>query len=155
MASQKDISKYKQKLASILIHNDEIVEAIDSKEFSDPEDLIYTHVFPYLRNPKIQDKARCMITMSVDVPKVSTKNYFFKEMLLIINIICHQDLMKTDYGATRIDYLSGLIDEELNGRKDFGNRELELVSNTEGALANDFSFRTMRFRCSEINKPMC
>ena len=155
MATQKDIPKYKQKLVSLLIHNSEIVNAIDSKEFSDPEDLMYTHIFPYLRNPKIQDQARCMITLSIDVPKVSTKNYFFKDMLLIVNIVCHQDLMKTDYGATRIDYISGLIDEELNGRKDFGNNALELVSNIEGALTNDFCFRSMRFKCSEINKPVC
>ena len=155
MATQKDIGRYKQHLMSLLIHNSEIVEAIDSKEFKDPEDLVYTHIFPYLRNPKIQDQARCMITMSVEVPKVSTKNYFFKDMLLYINIVCHQDLMKTDYGATRIASLSGLIDEELNGRKDFGNVALELVSNTEGATTNDFCFRNMRFKSSEINKPSC
>nr|DAN00782.1 MAG TPA: hypothetical protein [Caudoviricetes sp.] len=155
MAAQKDIAKYKQKLISAFLANPEIIEALHAVEITNPDDLVYTHIFPYLRNPNIQDESHCFITMSVDVPQVSTKNYFFKDMLLIINIVCYQEIMKTDYGSTRIDYLSGLIDEELNGRKDFGNIALELVSNVEGASSNGFCFRTMRFRSSETNRPSC
>lgn len=155
MAAQKDIAKYKQKLVSALIGNTDIVAALSAEDITNPDDLAYTHIFPYLRNPDIQDISKCFITMSVDVPQVSTKNYFFKDMLLIVNIVCHEEIMKTDYGATRIDYLSGLVDAELNGRRDFGNIALELVSNVEGSSSNGFCFRTMRFRSSEINKPSC
>ena len=86
------------------------------------------------------------------MPQVSTVNYFFKDILLIINVICHTDLMRTDFGVPRHDYISKLICEILNGSTEFGYGEVGLVSNTENAFSERHSGRTMRFQTKEQAK---
>ena len=95
--------------------------------------------------------------MSVDMPKVSTKNYFFKDMVITINVIVHEDKMKMParYSATRADYIGSLINKIFNGNKNYGNVPLEYVSDVESILLNKFFVRTLRFRCNELNTVRC
>ena len=95
--------------------------------------------------------------MSVDMPKVSTKNYFFKDMVITINTIVHEDKMKMPkiYSATRADYIASLINKIFNQNKNYGNVPLEYVSDIESIILNKYFVRTLRFRCNELNKMRC
>lgn len=91
------------------------------------------------------------------MPRVSTKNYFFKDMLITINVIVHEDLMKMpfEYSATRADYIASLINKIFNHNKNYGNVPLEYVSDEEGVLLNKYFTRSLRFRCNELNVVKC
>ena len=57
--------------------------------------------------------------------------------------------------ATRADYLSQLIDNELNGSLEFGVGKLVLISNEPGSVNDKFRFRRLTFEAQDINSSMC
>lgn len=153
-----DISTYKQKTMERLIEDPDVLVLIKEPEIvaDDPSELIYENIFPYKRIQDTQEETKCFILVTVDVPKVSTRNYFFKDMLLMFTIISHKNIMKTSFGGTRNDLMSGAINRIFNGNKDYSGRRLELVSNIEGTLTGgDYMFREMRFNTQDSNTPSC
>lgn len=163
MSAGDEIIKYKNRIIKDIIHNSdetlsqEIVTAIDPEMLGEEESLIYENIFPYLRIPETVDEVKAFITMSVDMPRVSTRNYFFKDMVITINVIVHQDYMKMParYSATRADYLGSLINKVFNQNPNYGNKPLEYVSDVESILLNKFFVRSLRFRCDELNSVRC
>ncbi len=131
--------------------------AIDPSLINKRNELIYKNIFPYLRVPNTQKETSSYITMSVDMPKVSTKNYFFKDMVITLNVIVHEGIMEMpkNYSATRADYIASLLNKIFNQNKNYGNVALEYVSDVESILLNTFFVRTLRFRCNELNSVRC
>ena len=91
------------------------------------------------------------------MPQVSTKNYFFKDMIITINVIVHEGAMKMSprYSATRVDYIASLINKIFNKNKNYGTVALEYVSDIESILLDKYHMRTLRFRCNELNSVRC
>ena len=137
--------------------SEEIITAIDPAFLEEPTDLIYTHIFPYMRIPDVIKDTGSYILMSVDVPKVSTVNYFFKQIVLSIMVVVHQDEMRMHgkTNRTRCDYIAERIYSIFNGNKNFTGEQLEYVSDVEGIIANKFHTRTLRFTVEEVNKTQC
>ena len=164
MAKGKEISDYKNRIIKDILFNDEdetlstdIITAIDKDFINDRYGLVYRNIYPYLRIPETQTKTKSYITMSVDMPKVSTKNYFFKDMVITINVIVHEDIMEMpkSFSATRSDYIASLINSIFNQNKNYGNVPLEYVSDVESVILNKYFVRTLRFRCNELNTVRC
>ena len=147
VAMNTELYNYKRKVIAAILADEAIVEALNSE--ADPSELVYENVFPFGIIPDTQMDAKCYITVEITMPQVSTVNYFFKDILIVINVVCHNDMMRTDYGIPRHDYISAKICELLNFSTDFGYGEIQLVSNTEGAFSERHSGRTMRFKTSE------
>lgn len=137
--------------------SEEIITAIDPKYINEPSDLIYNRIFPYMRIPDLVSDVGSYILMSVDVPKVSTVNYFFKQVVLSFMVVVHQDAMymsgKTN--RTRCDYIAERLNSIFNGNKTFTGESLEYVSDIEGILMNKFHTRTLRFKVEEVNRTQC
>lgn len=158
-----EISDYKNHVIRDILHNEdeslstEIVSAINPDYIGSEDDLIYNNIFPYLRIPETQTEVECYITMSVDMPRVSTKNYFFKDMVITLNVICHEQMMRMParYSATRADYIASLLNKIFNGNKNYGTVALEYVSDVESILLNKYFVRSLRFRCNELNSARC
>lgn len=158
-----EISDYKNHVIRDILHNEdeslstEIVSAINPDYIGSEDDLIYSNIFPYLRIPETQTEVECYITMSVDMPRVSTKNYFFKDMVITLNVICHEQMMRMParYSATRADYIASLLNKIFNGNKNYGTVALEYVSDVESILLNKYFVRSLRFRCNELNSARC
>lgn len=164
MANGREIIDYKNRVIKDILYNEEdetlstdIIMAIDPNLIDKRHELLYKNIFPYLRIIDTQKEAASYITMSVDMPKVSTKNYFFKDMVITINVIVHENIMEMpkNYSATRADYIASLINQIFNHNKNYGNAALEYVSDVESILLNTFFVRTLRFRCNELNTVRC
>lgn len=166
--NSREIITYKQSAMNAIASVDNIRKGIyakyeNSDQLMDAGDLFYTHIFPYAYLPKTIEQVGAYITLEVSMPSVSTANYFFKDVLITITIICHQDMMRMtadeplgSTGATRIDYLSVEIDKLLNQNKGIiGPYALELVSNVEGAIDIAHRCRIMRFKTSAPVRSLC
>ena len=151
--NSRELCDYKQKVVNQILETDTIVEALVSDV--DASELSYRNIFPYGYIPGMVDEARCYITVEVTMPQVSTANYFFKDVLLIVTVISHTDLMKTDYGMPRTDYIAVELDKLLNDSEQMGIGKMELVSNTEGMFNEKHCCRVLRFRTQEFAKSMC
>lgn len=164
MAKGKEIIDYKNRIIKDILFNDDdetlssdIIMAIDESFIDKRNDLVYKNIFPFLRIPETQNEVKSYITMSVDMPKVSTKNYFFKDMVITLNVIVHEDRMRMpiSFSATRADYIASLINQIFNQNNNYGNVPLEYVSDVESILLNKYFVRTLRFRCNELNTMRC
>lgn len=165
MANSSIIETAKNKLIRELIKDEHIVEAINSDVVSSdsPEDLINTHIFDYAQNPNTLNTAGTFITIQVHIPytremEISGKTTFVKPTIEIY-IISHEDHMVVKnipkVKSNRNDYLSRLIDEKINGSDDYGIGELTLLSNVEGSIQQNYSFRKLTFQCLDLNNSLC
>lgn len=166
MAKGDEIILYKNRIIKDILCtetdglSEDIIYAIDPK-YLDEElryDMVYENIFPYLAIPGTENDTKSYITMAVNMPRVSTKNYFFKNMLITLNVIVHQDRMKMEGSSTRADYIASRLNRIFNHNKNYGTVSLEYVSDEESVLSvgtSRFFCRSMRFKCDELNNVRC
>lgn len=155
MANSQEIIRYKQQLTSLIINNAAVVKLINEPEITNPEDLIYHNIYDFVRIPETIDEEKTYICIKVDVPQVYRSSFLFKQLIISIYIISHQKQMITEYGGTRIDLISALLDKMLNGRRDIGKKKLELISNIEDSIGSKHRCRIMKFKAEDINNSKC
>lgn len=165
MANSLIIEEAKNKIVRDFIKDKQIIEAIDSSKVpkDNPEELINTHIFDYAQNPNTINTAETFITIQVHIPYTremerSGKSTYVKPMIEI-NIISHEDHMVIKnipkVKSNRNDYLSRLIDEKLNGSTEYGIGKLNLLSNLEGSIQQNYSYRKITFQCVDLNDSLC
>lgn len=152
-----DKSEYKQKTMIELISDDDIVSLINQPKYADdPSELIWKYIFPYIRISETQEETACFLLLEVYIPRVSTANYFFKDMLLTVGVLTHADWMKTEYGGTRNDLMSGIIIKKFNGNSDVVGNKLDLVSDVPSVLVGGrYHYRELRFNSIAIARTKC
>ena len=157
MANSDSITEWKDIAISRFLGNEDILMALDVTDDEIEEGLTYKHVFPHLYIPDTIEETSSFINVEVRVPDISSSGvWVYPE--LIVDVIVHQNKMKLDIpgiSATRADYLSQLIDRELNGSMDFGVGKLVLVSNEPGSVNDKFRFRRLTFEAQDVNSTMC
>ena len=165
MANSSIIRKAKNKIIKEFIKDQDIVAAIGSGKVnpSEPEKLIYEHIFDYNQNPHTLNDVRTFITIQVHIPHNYYSDYraseIFVKPTIEIWIISHEQHMKVDnvpkITQNRNDYLSELIDNKINGKSGFGIGQTKLLSNVEGAFQQDYLFRKMIIECVDFNWSLC
>lgn len=163
MAKGTEIIDYKNRIVADLLHNEEaqlsfdLVNAMDQNFIGAEDELLYDRIFPYLHIPDVQSETQSYICFKVEMPQVSTKNYFFKDMVITFNVIVHEGVMRMParYSATRVDYIASLINKIFNQNKNYGTVALEYVSDVESVMIDKYHVRTLRFRCNELNSVRC
>ena len=159
MANSNSIGKIKRQLIKELIKDDNIVRAIDS-DITSAEKLIGTHIFDYHQNPNTINTVITFITIQVHIPEtLYDTNRTFINPTVEIWIISHVNHMIVDnipkVKENRNDYLSMLIDKKLNGHYDLGYGKVELTSNVEGSFQQDYVYRKLTFKATDLNDSMC
>lgn len=165
MANSSIIKKAKNKIIKEFIKDPEIVAAIGSNtvKSSEPQKLLYEHIFDYNQNPHTLNDVRTFITIQVHIPQSYYTDYHASEIIIKptieIWIISHEKHMRVDnipkITQNRNDYLSELIDNKINGKYGFGIGQTKLLSNVEGAFQTDYLFRKMIIECKDLNWSLC
>lgn len=156
MSTSNEIMRYKQTAISQIVNTPEIVEALNKDYANNGEGLIYKHIFPYAYVPEVEEEAKCYILVTVDMPKVWNDNsYLFQQVLVCFYVLCHQELMKTEYGGTRIDYIADQLESVFNQSTDFGFGEMELIANTEQAPDSHHRMRVLQFQTKKPTRSWC
>ena len=149
-----DIIQDKNKIIDLIIKNEDIRALLNTKDISQPEDLVYTYVFPFLKLPKTQDIARNYITMKLSSEDILKSNKIYKDYTLTLCTISHEDEMKTCYGATRIDLLSAALLKIFAWNKTLGF-ELKPISEDEDILDGTYYIKQITFRTLTPNSMKC
>ena len=119
----KELGELKTKLMLKLTENDNIVKCLACNDINfldsdissfDKSKLFYSQIFPYKTNTDILTETKSFITMSFEFNN-KNNDLYFKIGRLNFFIIIHKDLIKTDYGMIRYDYLMSEIDSTFNG----------------------------------------
>lgn len=160
MANSSFIGNAKNKIIKEFIKDKDIVAAIGCPEEITSEQLVGTHIFSYHQNPNTINSVQTFITIQVHIPQsYGYKSNVYVNPTIEIWVISHERHMVVDnvpkITENRNDYLARLIDEKLNGRRDFGVGELNLISNVEGSYQKDYVYRTLVFVCTDVNNSLC
>jgi hypothetical protein len=140
-----------------LIFSDEISKALyynesnflDQPSLEDPVVLRYNHIYPYRKVPKVDENMKTYITLRCgNFKKVGNK---FKSGLITFYVFTHVDLMPTDYGFLRVDYIINKIDEIFNETRDFGIGKLEFDSMDEFDINESYTGTWIRFKVMNFN----
>lgn len=132
MARFEELGQYKNNIVEKLIAKQEICKALfysdrnflDKPNITDPEALIYQHIFPFRFIPNKDDsEMKTYITMAFR--KYRSINNAFKTGYIHIHIFTHKDLHRTDYGTLRTDFLLSQVDKALNKQSGIGIGKLE------------------------------
>lgn len=87
-------------------------------DIEEPDEAIYTYIFPYFHIPDTIEAAHSYICFKVNMTDRSNINDWYENFTLTVWVIVNQALMKmpSGYGgATRVDYLSDIVEKQLHG----------------------------------------
>lgn len=159
MANSKEITRYKQQIASMLLDNERIVELIDNSKVEDLANLIGSSIHMYIRIPKAPEEEETHIAFEVDIPDATRgKNKLFKDVVITFYVITHERLMPVEkYGGIRTDLLSAEIDEMFSGYdgKGLGFGKIEFVSNVSGGIGVKHRCRIITFATQDLIDAGC
>ena len=154
MTTSELITDYKNKLALKLVNTEGLVEAMGNDDIEEPDEAIYTYIFPYFHIPGTIEAAHSYICFKVNMTDRSNINDWYENFTLTVWVIVNQALMKmpSGYGgATRVDYLSGIVEKQLHGSTIFGIKQLKITSNVEDNMDLHHRVRIMTFKTQDLD----
>lgn len=140
------------------MESQEIVKAVhyDNSDFllqpniKNPERLIYNNIFPFRKIPteKDMETQKTYITISLGRFNLAKST---KTGIVRFNVFSHQDLLRTDHGFVRTDFIIGKIDELVNSTRGLGIGKVEFDSMDELYVNNDYLGMHIAYRLYEWN----
>lgn len=159
MSRLKELSRYRLKVLSALISSENVVKAVanpetnflDQTTLDDPTTLIYSNIYPYKKIPNTETEQKTYITMRIGGFRPVGNE--FKDGYITIFIFCNVELLRTDYGCLRTDYIASEIDELLNRSRDFGIGKLSFDGMDEFDVdtKGNYSGLWLRYKVVEFN----
>ncbi|MDF2885237.1 MAG: hypothetical protein K0R54_5809 [Clostridiaceae bacterium] len=125
-----------------LISIADVYTLINNPNITLPSQMKNNNIYSYLKIPNSTLQVKNYICFDFSSRK-SPVNSTFKNVNINVSIICHETDLKTSWG-NRHDVLSGVIIDAFNW-SNFLGFELELVSDNEKILENDYHMRTLQF----------
>lgn len=147
--NSKDLHGYKQNIMAMILGNQLITEAIDPN--MEPGEMPYQNIFPYCCVSHTVMDTRNYILIEASMPE-PFRNSRYSEINLIVTVICHDEMMKTDHGMTRPDYIGAEIERMLDGNTNIGLGEVEIIANVEGAWSERHCYRKLTFKIKRIRQ---
>lgn len=157
MARFEKISADKMTVMERLISSPDICKALiysednflDQPGLVDYSSLIYKNIFPFKRIPDSAKEKTAFITMSFNNFR-PIKNTF-KSGLIYLHVLVHQDLMRTDYGKLRTDFIIHEIDKLMNSKEGIGIGKVEFYEMDEYALNDKYMGVYVAYKLVEFN----
>lgn len=140
-----DNTIYKNKIMDKLCSIPDIVIAINNPIITqdNPEDMKDVNIYSRMKIPNTTLTVKNYICFDFN-SRIYSRNEVLKNVTINIGVICHESEIKTDWG-NRHDVLAGVITDAFNW-SDFLGFELELISDKENILENDYYARTLTFQ---------
>ena len=143
---------YKRQLMKDLLSNEKIVGLLSDGEepVSEPEELVYTQIYPFEYIPETVTLGQTFICCDVDIQNTTSKT--FLTPALYVWVFTHKSKMRLPDDSVRTDRLCSEIAETINGSRYYGLGELELYSVRRFAPIQDYLGRVMTFQTKDFNR---
>lgn len=154
----QDLSKDKVTIMSRIISDPNICKAIyynepnflDQPDIVDPaSSVIYKNVFPYRYIPDPTNEEHTYVTLSFRRYKPIGTAY--KSGLIYIYVFTHKDLVKTDYGLLRYDYIISELDQLMNVQYGIGIGKAEFHEMDEFIVNEQYLGQFIAYKIHEFN----
>ncbi|WP_168122025.1 hypothetical protein [Paenibacillus sp. HB172176] len=153
----QEIYEYKNLVISKILESSEIVKALyyentdylDQNDLEDPSVLIYNNVFPHRFIPDNTTTSNIFLTASYK--KITMVNNRYIVGNLVLEVFTTSELLRTDYGMTRIDFIMNKINDLLNSQKGVGIGKLEFIELDELVVNDIYSGASITYRPIQFN----
>lgn len=154
----QDLSKDKVTIMSRLITSQNICKAVyyndgnflDQPDIVDPASvLIYKNLFPYRFIPEPDKNENTYITLSFR--RYRPIDSSFKSGYIYIYVFTHKDLIQTDYGVLRYDYIVSEIDKLMNMQRGIGMGKAEFSEMDEFIVNEQYLGIYLCYKLYEFN----
>ena len=145
---------YKNKMMDDLLTDPTIVGLLNEDPQNivcNGESLIYDQVFPYEYVPETVEHAKTYICIDVDVENQDLSKTFLNGNIMVW-VFTHKSLMRLPGGGVRVDKLCSEIDKKINGSREYGLGQLNLLSSKRFAIMTDYQGKVLTFYTTEFNK---
>jgi len=157
MAFLEELSKYKEKVVEILISDMDLCKAVyyNNQNFLDQDDfdtslLIYNNIFPFRFIPDAAQTQKTFITLTFG--RITASSSTIKSERFCLNVFTHRDLFRTDYNATRVDFIINKIDQLMNRKRSLlGLGQLEFGYLDDIVVNDMFQGSTICYLPKEFN----
>lgn len=145
-----DVTKYKNKITNKLCSISDVVTLINNPDITqdNSDKMKDVNIFSYMKIPNTTMSVKNYICFDFNA-KSSNYNELYKNVNITIATICHESEIKTVWG-NRHDVIGGVILENFNW-SNFLGLELELYSDTESILKEEYHVRTLQFKNLTLN----
>lgn len=99
MTTSELITDYKNKLALKLVNTEGLVDAMGNDDIEEPDEAIYTYIFPYFHIPDTIEAAHSYICFKVNMTDRSNVNDWYENFTLTVWVIVNQTSL--DKGTQR------------------------------------------------------
>lgn len=119
----ESISSDKNDIMALILSDEPLVKCLASpspnfldETVEDKVSLLYQSIFPFRYIPDTQEKNRSYITMKFKYNRVRSGNYW-KRGTIYFYMFCHKDIVRTNYGKLRYDFMLQRINHLMNGSR--------------------------------------
>jgi hypothetical protein len=153
----KDLSKDKMTVIERILSSQGICKALkyeqanflDQPDIDDPSELIMSKIYPYYRIPDAIETASTFILISFrNYGLVKNK---FKSGIINIYAITHKDLIMTDHGFLRYDYIASEIEDLMNDQRGIGIGKPQFLKMDEVFINDDYMGNFVSYKLYEWN----
>lgn len=155
--TDNDNIRIKEIIKQKLLANDDIIHVLDNEYLkqkdAENDEYFWVNILPFYLIPNAQTDSQNYICFSVGYENVErnftnssrTYNDLQRHLHVVFVILCEKKNIKdTDTGIARHDLLAALIQNEFNFTNFFG-RKIELISDNESTVDNNYLCRTLVF----------
>lgn len=159
MGKSSCIREWKDRIMSELSQDDDIINALGLSSDESPDDLIWVRLFPHLFIPQTEEEVKTYILVEIQIPERRVRygtreSSIWVHPTIIFYVLTHQDDMRMNIvgeSGTRMDYISELIEDKYEGRKDFGVGTLQLKSDIADSVTTTYRCRQLVFEAVDVN----
>ena len=121
----QSLSRGKLEFIEHMLDNDELVKCLVSNapDFlnhpvteEERAGLVWNNIFPCLYNVDVAESVKSYVTMGFAYDR-DEGSAIFKNGTVTFYIFCHKDLVRTDYGVLRYDFILQRIDQIMNNKR--------------------------------------
>lgn len=151
-AGLDELFSYKNQFIDDVMKSRKLIRLLsdDCNTLRNPEELIYTQVFPYEFVPFTVESATTFICCEVDVRRVMNKTYLSPEMY--VWVFTHESLVRLPQGGLRVDTICSEIVRIVNGSRMYGLGQMGLYSAKRYSPIQHYQGRTLTFDCTDFNR---
>lgn len=155
--TDNDNIRIKEIIKQKLLANDDIIHVLDNEHLkqadAENDEYFWVNILPFYLIPDAQTDSQNYICFSVGYENVErnftnssrTYNDLQRHLHVVFVILCEKKNIKDrDTGISRHDLLAALIQNEFNFTNFFGRR-IELISDNESTVDNNYLCRTLVF----------
>ena len=133
-----------QDLCKLIYYLD--TDPTSGEDLSDTSILLFDSIFPYPFTPNVTDEEKVILNVFFDGFEKNDNNFYFKNNLLIIDILCSSGVWKIDAGLRPFSIMHKL-DLLFNDKKVIKSLGKMQYSNTKFIFINQkFNGYSMRFK---------